>query len=111
MMPDVETDKRLYQAMVSGEYNFWKNFSLKELEAGGGGGETLNWFGLVGAMAELNHKVAWSSCLETYVFNATKVSVIFRPSVALISINVMPAKAGIQRTQWIPAFAGMTGEG
>jgi hypothetical protein len=31
-------------------------------------------------MAELNHKVAWSSCLETYVFNATKVSVIFQPS-------------------------------
>jgi hypothetical protein len=79
LVPDVETDRRLYQAMVSGEYSFWKNFSLKELEAAGGG-ETLNWFGLVGAMAELGQKVAWSSCLETYVFNATKVSVIFQPA-------------------------------
>ena len=77
-MPDVETDRRLYQAMVSGDYGFWRNFSLRELEAAGGG-ETLNWFGLVGAMAELSHNVAWSSCLETYVFNATKVSAIFRP--------------------------------
>ncbi len=78
MMPDVETDRQLFAAMRDGNYQFWRNFTLTDLEAAGGG-ETLNWFNLVGAMSELNYKLDWSSFLETYVFNATKVSAVFGP--------------------------------
>ena len=76
MVPDIETDMKLYDAMVSGNYDFWKKMTLEQVEDCGGH-ETLNWFALMGAMQELGQKVVWSDILPTYIFNATKVTAIF----------------------------------
>ena len=78
MVPDVETDLRLYNAMVEGDFGFWQKFTLDQIEDCGGH-ETLNWFGLMGAMKELGQKIVWSDILPTYIFNATKVTAIFGP--------------------------------
>jgi hypothetical protein len=78
MVPDIETDRRLYRAMLAGDWDTWRNFTLAEIEDSGGH-ETLNWFALMGAMKALDRKVVWSDFLETYIFNATKVTAIFGP--------------------------------
>lgn len=78
MVPDIETDTRLYKAMLAGDYETWRNFTLAQVEDSGGQ-ETLNWFALMGAMNELKQKVVWSDFLPTYIFNATKVTAIFAP--------------------------------
>lgn len=78
MTPDIETDEKLYTAMVKGDFEVWKNFTLDQIEDCGGH-ETLNWFALMGAMQELNQKVVWSDFLPTYIFNATKVAAVFGP--------------------------------
>ncbi len=79
MTPDIETDLKLYDAMVKGDYDLWQKFSLEQVEDCGGH-ETLNWFALMGAMKELNQKVTWSNILPTYIFNATKVTAMFEPA-------------------------------
>jgi hypothetical protein len=78
MVPDIETDRRLYRAMLDGDYDYWRRRTLAEVEDAGGH-ETLNWFTLMGAMNELKQKCVWSDFLETYIFNATKVTAIFAP--------------------------------
>ena len=78
MVPDIETDTRLYKAMLDGEYDYWRDRTLDEV-VDAGGHETLNWFTLMGAMKELGQRVVWSDFLPTYIFNATKVTAIFAP--------------------------------
>jgi len=78
MMPDVDTDRALYRAMLDGDYDAWRRFPLDRL-VDSGGQEVLNWFALVGAMNALGHRVAWSSFVETYVFNSSKVAAVFAP--------------------------------
>ena len=78
MVPDIATDTRLYKAMLDGDYDTWRNFTLAQVEDSGGQ-ETLNWFALMGAMNELEQRVVWSDFLPTYIFNATKVTAIFAP--------------------------------
>ena len=79
LQPDVETDRRLYDALVASDWDRWKNMPLAELEAAGGQ-ELLNWFALAGAMHALDQKCSWSDFVETYVFNSSKVTAIFDPS-------------------------------
>ena len=62
--------------MTTGDYGFWREQSLAAIEDAGGH-ETLNWFALMGAMQALGAPCRWSECLETYLFNATKVTAIF----------------------------------
>ena len=76
LIKQVITDLKLYDAMVTGKYDVWKQMTLEQVEDCGGH-ETLNWFALMGAMQELNQKVVWSNILPTYIFNATKVTAVF----------------------------------
>ncbi|HVL55046.1 MAG TPA: hypothetical protein VM491_00960 [Burkholderiaceae bacterium] len=76
LMPDVDTDRALYRAMVDGDYAYWRDFTLERI-VDAGGQETLNWFALMGAMDALGRRCRWSSVVETYVFNSTKVAAIF----------------------------------
>jgi hypothetical protein len=76
--PDVETDRRLYAALVDGDWNVWRKMTLAEVEAAGDQ-ELLNWYALAGAMNELGQPCAWSEMVETYVFNSSKVTAIFEP--------------------------------
>ena len=74
--PDIPTDRTLYNAMVKGDYAYWRNFPLSEIISSGGQ-ETLNWFALMGAMNELGLKCAWSDFVETWIFNSDKVAAVF----------------------------------
>jgi hypothetical protein len=76
LWPDVESDRNLYDAMLRGDFDVWRNFKLDDIEYSGQH-ELLNWFCLVGAMSELNKKVKWSQFTETYVYNSDKVAAVF----------------------------------
>ena len=76
LWPDVESDRNLYDAMVRGDSDVWRNFKLADIEFSGQH-ELLNWFCLVGAMSELKKKVVWSQFTETFVYNSDKVAAIF----------------------------------
>ncbi|HLF78949.1 MAG TPA: extradiol ring-cleavage dioxygenase [Dehalococcoidia bacterium] len=76
--PDVETDKRCYEAMKAGDYAYWRERSAEDVEASGHH-ELLNWFCLVGAMAELGRKPQESHFVESWLCNSDKVFAVFRP--------------------------------
>jgi hypothetical protein len=76
LRPDIESDRRLYDAMRSGDYAAWRSTTLEAVEDAGQQ-EMLNWFALVGAMSELGRRCSWSDIVETHVFNSTKVAAIF----------------------------------
>ncbi|MPZ23849.1 MAG: extradiol ring-cleavage dioxygenase [Dehalococcoidia bacterium] len=76
--PDVEADRRLYDALVAGDYQSWRNTPLDSLEESGQQ-ELMNWFCLVGAMDELGRKPDEHDLIQTYIFNSSKCFAIFRP--------------------------------
>jgi hypothetical protein len=78
MYPDVESDRRFYQALRDGDWDTWRNVSIEEAEDRGHH-ELLNWFCLAGAMAELDRKPDYSCFLESWITNSDKVFAAFRP--------------------------------
>jgi hypothetical protein len=76
--PDVETDKRYYEALVAGDYDLWRNTTIEEVELAGHN-ELLNWYALAGAMKELGRKPDESRFLESWLCNSDKVFAVFRP--------------------------------
>ncbi|MSQ24508.1 MAG: extradiol ring-cleavage dioxygenase [Chloroflexi bacterium] len=79
MYPDVEADRRFYEALVEGDWEVWRHTSIEEAEDRGHQ-ELLNWFCLAGAMAELDRKPDYSVFLESWITNSDKVFAVFRPS-------------------------------
>jgi hypothetical protein len=77
--PDVESDRRRFQALQAGDYLAWRDLPLAELEQAGEH-ELLNWMPLVGAMHELGQKPSYCRFLETYTMNSCKCSAIFPPN-------------------------------
>ncbi len=78
MYPDVESDRRFYEALVAGDWDVWRQVSIEEAEARGHQ-ELLNWFCLAGAMAELGRKPDHAVFLESWITNSDKVFATFRP--------------------------------
>jgi len=78
MFPDVESDKRYYEALRDGDWATWRNTTIAEAEDRGHH-ELLNWFCLAGAMAELKRKPDESVFLESWISNSDKVFAVFRP--------------------------------
>lgn len=76
LRPDTVADKRLYDSLMVGDIDAWRNTSLEDLETAGQQ-EVLNWFPLLGAMETLNKRPTWSKFVETDVFNSNKVFAIF----------------------------------
>lgn len=83
MRPDLDADRRLYEAMVAGDWNAWRSTPLASL-IDAGQIEVLNWFCLMGAMCELNGQLEWSDFVQTYIFNSNKVAAIFSPVSATV---------------------------
>jgi Catalytic LigB subunit of aromatic ring-opening dioxygenase len=80
MFPDVEADKRYYEALKNGDWDLWRNTTIEEAEDRGHH-ELLNWFCLTGAMHELGHKKPDESVfLESWITNSDKVFAVFRPN-------------------------------
>jgi len=79
LFPDVEADKRYYEALKNGDWELWRNTTLEEVEDRGHH-ELLNWFCLAGAMKELGRaKPDESVFLESWITNSDKVFAVFRP--------------------------------
>ena len=78
MFPDVESDRRYYEALRDGDWATWRNTTIEQAEDRGHH-ELLNWFCLAGAMAELRRKPDESVFLESWISNSDKVFAVFRP--------------------------------
>ena len=79
LQPDVAADRALYAALVRGEHEAWRNYTLDQIEDCGQQ-EVLNWFPLAGAMRQLGAKLVWSDFVETWIFNSSKVAAIYAPT-------------------------------
>ena len=78
MYPDVESDKRYFEALRAGEWETWRDTTLTQAEDRGHH-ELLNWFCLAGAMAELKRKPDKAVFLESWITNSDKVFAVFSP--------------------------------
>lgn len=78
LYPDHDADQALYHALCAGDYQAWRNRSLAAVE-NSGQHEMLNWFCLIGAMAELGRRPDYTAYLESSVMNSNKVIASFRP--------------------------------
>jgi hypothetical protein len=76
LRPDTPADRRLYEAMRSGDYESWRTTTLKAVEDAGQQ-EVLNWFTLAGAMEALGARLEWSEFVETHIFNSNKVFAVY----------------------------------
>jgi len=77
LYPDTPADRVLYEALRAGDFAAWRGTSLAQVEDAGQQ-ELLNWFCLVGAMAELGRRPDYSVFIETCIMNSNKVIATFR---------------------------------
>jgi Catalytic LigB subunit of aromatic ring-opening dioxygenase len=76
--PSVDADRRYFDALLAGDYDFWRNKTTPELEAHGHQ-ELVNWHLLLGAMAELGRTPDEARFMPSWITNADKVFAVFRP--------------------------------
>lgn len=77
MRPDTESDQRLYDALVTGDFEAWKQVTSREVVEAGQH-EMLNWFCLLGAVSELGLKLEWSDLVVTEIFNSNKAFAVYQ---------------------------------
>jgi hypothetical protein len=76
LYPDVETDRRRWRDLQSGDLRGWRDLDLPTL-VDAGQHETLNWICLAGAME--GSKVQKAAYIETYLFNSDKAMAVWEP--------------------------------
>jgi Catalytic LigB subunit of aromatic ring-opening dioxygenase len=76
LYPDHAADQALYDALLCGDYQRWRDRTLAQIEDSGQQ-EMLNWFCLVGAMAELGRRVDQAIFVESSIMNSNKVIASF----------------------------------
>jgi hypothetical protein len=77
--PDVDNDRRLYEALVAGDFDTWRKVTEAEV-VDRGQQEVLNWWALMGAMEALGHKSPdYHGYVESYVMNSNKAFAIYAP--------------------------------
>jgi hypothetical protein len=79
LAPDVASDRLLYQAMQDGDFEYWRNYKLSQLEESGQQ-EMLNWYPLLGAMQETGANLEYSNFVETGILNSSKVAAVYSPA-------------------------------
>ena len=72
LRPDTAADRRLYDALVAGDFATWEATTLAQIEHAGQQ-ELLNWFTLMGAVRELAAAPSSADFVETWCFNSNKV--------------------------------------
>ena len=75
-IPDHDSDKKLLNSLLQGDYDYWRDLSRQTIE-NAGQHEILNWMPLIGAMSFLNKKPVLQDYVDTYLFQANKVFVSF----------------------------------
>jgi hypothetical protein len=78
LYPDIEADRRLYEALRVGDYETWRKRPLADIEASGQQ-EMLNWYMLAGAMEELGRKPDACDFVETWTLNSNKCFATYKP--------------------------------
>ena len=78
LWPDTPSDRRLYEALRTGDYAVWRDYPAEAIEDCGQQ-ENLNWSCLVGALHQLDRKPAYTSFIDTWIFNSSKCSLIAPP--------------------------------
>ncbi len=79
LYPDVAEDRKLYDALAAGNYDYWRGVSEGEV-VDRGEQEVLNWWCLMGAMEELGRKTPdYSGYIETHIFNSNKAFAYYNP--------------------------------
>jgi len=78
LYPDIESDRRLYEALRRGDYDAWRSRPLADIETSGQQ-EMLNWYMLAGAMEALGRKPDECDFIETWIFNSNKCFAVFNP--------------------------------
>jgi Catalytic LigB subunit of aromatic ring-opening dioxygenase len=78
LYPDIEADRRLYDALRAGDYETWRQTPLTSIELSGQQ-EMLNWYLLAGAMEELGRKPDDCDFVETWSLNSNKCFAVFKP--------------------------------
>jgi Catalytic LigB subunit of aromatic ring-opening dioxygenase len=76
--PDVESDRKRFEELKSGDFTAWRDLDLKDVEENGEQ-EILNWVPMVGAMHELNQKASYCEFIESWSMNSCKCVAIFPP--------------------------------
>ncbi|MFT3863282.1 MAG: hypothetical protein QM729_03345 [Solirubrobacterales bacterium] len=76
--PNVEADRAYAEALIEARYEFWRDKTTADLEAGGQQ-ELLNWHLLVGAMSELDRRPSEVRFMESWITNANKTFAVFHP--------------------------------
>lgn len=79
--PDVAADRLRFGEIKSGNFAAWRDLPLSTLEDSGQH-ELLNWYPVIGAMAELGQKPSYCELLETYTMNSNKCVAVFPPATA-----------------------------
>jgi hypothetical protein len=77
LRPDTPADQRLYDALVRGDYETWRQVTGRQIVEAGQH-EMLNWFCLLGAMAEAGMRLDWSTLVTTDVFNSNKCFALYQ---------------------------------
>jgi hypothetical protein len=78
MYPDTPADRRLFEALSSGNYDVWRQTPLASFVESGEQ-ELLNWAMLAGAMEALGRKPDVCEFVQSWIFNSNKVFAVFRP--------------------------------
>lgn len=76
MLPDLDADRAMFEALQKTDFALWRAKSLQEVEASGQH-EMLNWYCLAGAMSELGRRPEHAVLLESSVANSNKVMAIY----------------------------------
>jgi hypothetical protein len=79
LYPDVEEDRKLYDALARGDFDYWRAVSGDEV-VDRGQQEVLNWWCLMGAMERLGHgSPDYHGYVESYVMNSNKAFAVYNP--------------------------------
>ena len=78
LYPDIEADRRLYEALRARRLRHLAGPPLAGIEASGQQ-EMLNWYMLAGAMEALGRKPDECDFIETWIFNSNKCFAVFKP--------------------------------
>lgn len=76
--PDTPADRQRFAEIQSGNFQAWRDLPLATLEESGQH-ELLNWYPVIGAMAELGQPPSYCELLETYTMNSNKCVAVFPP--------------------------------
>ena len=79
LWPDIPADKVLFDAMVAGDFDVWRNYTSAQIEDSGQQ-EVLNWSCLVGALSALGRtKPDIAGFVDTWIFNSCKAFLVSKP--------------------------------